>query len=309
MKPRGEFRPMLACPAPTEGLTFPLIGSPKVDGVRCVVRGGVALSRKLEPIPNQYLQRMLGNPLLEGLDGELCVGAPSSDTVFNDTMRGVMRQDGMPQFTLWVFDAWNMPEDVGYALRLARLKQAMALEPYSLHPHLRMLPSTTLNSMEELTAYQEDQLEQGYEGVMVRSPDGPYKHGRSTAKQGWLMKVKRFSDGEAVVTGATELMHNANELEADALGLAKRSSAQDGLVPGGVLGSLQVTDVTTGVEFSIGSGFDAAQREQFWRWHLAGQLVGLTVAYKHFEVGVKTAPRFPVFKGWRAPIDIGDPAP
>jgi DNA ligase-1 len=37
---------------------------------------------------------------------------------------------------------------------------------------------------------------------------------------------------------------------------------------------------------------------------LAGTLAGKIAKYKHFEVGVKEAPRFPVFLGFRNPLDM-----
>ena len=63
------IKPMLAAklgPAKLEDLDcYPYLASPKVDGVRCVVQGGVAYSRNLKPIRNTYVQRCLSK--LEGL--------------------------------------------------------------------------------------------------------------------------------------------------------------------------------------------------------------------------------------------------
>jgi DNA ligase-1 len=134
---------------------------------------------------------------------------------------------------------------------------------------------------------------------MVRDPRGPYKHGRSTPKEGWLLKVKRFVDAEAVVIGVVEQEHNVNEATRDALGRAKRSSAKAGKRKTGMLGALLVRDVKTGVEFAIGSGFDEAARRELWLTHVVGRLV----KYKSQPSGAKVAPRFPVFLGFR---DEGD---
>src|SRR5690606_27777905 len=113
--------------------------------------------------------------------------------------------------------------------------------------------------------------------------------GRSTAREGHLLKLKRFTDGEAVVIGFEELMHNANEATKDELGYTKRSTHADGKVPMGTLGALKVRDLTTGIEFSIGTGYTAAQRRKLW--DARDTLVGKVVKYKHFEGGVKDAPR------------------
>ena len=57
---------------------------------------------------------------------------------------------------------------------------------------------------------------------MVRTPDSPYKCGRSTEREAWLLKIKRFEDAEAVVLGTYEGMSNMNEAGVDAFGRTKR---------------------------------------------------------------------------------------
>ena len=300
----NKLRPMLACPSP-ETLEFPLFASAKLDGVRCLVDSGVAVSRKWEPIPNAYVQHMLGHAMLSGLDGELCVGPPYSATLFQDTQSGVMSHGGQPDFVFHVFDFFNQP-DMPFHERYKRLAEALAADPYCTHPRLQLVEQVLVKDMDQLVLMEEDYLERGYEGLILRSIDGPYKYGRSTAKQGYMTKLKKFSTGEAVVIGFKELYTNENELEEDALGLAKRSSAKDGLVPAGVLGALLVRDCVSGVEFGIGSGFTAEQRALFWNHRT--EIQGSIVKYKHFEIGVKEAPRFPTFLGWRDARDMGAPA-
>jgi len=46
-------QPMLASPANLEKLQYPLLVSPKLDGIRATVVNGCLLSRKLKPIPNE----------------------------------------------------------------------------------------------------------------------------------------------------------------------------------------------------------------------------------------------------------------
>lgn len=299
------IRPMLASAAPKEGLVFPLYASAKLDGIRCYIQDGVAMSRSGEPIPNEHVQRMLGHHILNGLDGELISGPEYVDNVFNITQSAVMRIAGTPDFTYHVFDFWNGPEGMPFDERYRRLRYTLEQEPYCRHPNLVLLEQVLLDSVEELAPMLDDYLERGYEGLILRSLGGPYKFGRSTAKQGYMLKVKKWASGEATIIGFKELQVNKNDLDEDALGYAKRSTSADGLVPGGVLGAFVVKDCETGIEFSIGSGFTAEQRAEFW-----GQpstLLNQIVRYKHFEVGVKVAPRFPIFLGFRDPRDMGEP--
>lgn len=292
------IRPMLACKAPAN-LTFPLYASPKLDGIRAIVHKGVALSRTGKPIPNLWVQEVLNRPCFDGIDGELIVGSPTDPNVMQNTMSGIMTREGRPEFTFCAFDYFGTEHHFNVRwLNLLVWGRTSAPEARVLHQHL-------IEDQDALDRYEESCLAQGYEGVMLRSQQGLYKHGRSTAKEGYLMKLKRFDDGEAEIVGAEELLKNDNELTTDELGYAKRSHHQAGKVPMGTLGALVVRDLVTGQVFGIGTGFTQAQRLSLWTSYQQGALTGKLVKYKHFaKSGVKDAPRFPVFIGFRDPIDL-----
>jgi DNA ligase-1 len=142
--------------------------------------------------------------------------------------------------------------------------------------------------------------------------NGLYKHGRSTLREGWLLKVKRFEDGEARVVATEEWETNLNEAKTNALGRTERSTHQANKVGAGVLGKLIVVGVKgdryDGIEFGVGTGFrgaDAADGERAKLWRMRDKLVGRIVRYKYFPTGGKDKPRFPIFDGWRDPIDMG----
>jgi DNA ligase-1 len=142
----------------------------------------------------------------------------------------------------------------------------------------------------------------GHEGIMLRSMDGPYKFGRSTEREGYLLKVKRFTDGEAVIIGMEELYHNKNEAFTGELGQTKRRGLQENMVAGGIMGKLCVRDLKTGVEFNIGTGYTALQRKVWWR--LRSKMKGRIVKYRFQEHGVKNKPRIASFVGFRDPRDM-----
>jgi len=281
---------MLACNAELDKLKYPLMASPKLDGVRCCIRDGQALSRTLKPIPNCSVRRWLGLPHLNGLDGELIVGSPTSKTCYRDTVSGVMSYEGEPAFTYYVFDLTDY--DKGFQERYAELGRAFT-NTY----HIRRLPHTIILNEAELLAYEEQQIAEGYEGVILRGMNSPYKFGRSTIKEGGMLKVKRFVDNEAEIIGFEEEMFNGNEATTNELGRTKRSSHAAGKVGKGTLGAFLVRDAATGIEFSVGTGLTADERALCWRDRHA--LVGELIKYKSFEVGVKDRPRHPVFLGFR----------
>lgn len=292
-------KPMLAVDCgPVERLSFPLVASPKLDGVRAVKGRDTLLSRSLKPIPNARVQTIFYG-LPENLDGELLAGSPCAPDVYRKTVSMVMSQDvNIDGLKYWLFD---IQEDAPWETRHAHLC-TVAADLEARGAQVELVPQVTVNSLPELLVLETEWVSKGYEGAILRQPGSPYKHGRSTVKEGYLLKLKRFKDGEAVVIGFTELMHNANEATVNELGRTSRSHSKAGMVPTGTLGTLVVRDVKTHVDFEIGTGFTAAER--FDLWHSAERLKGRLAKYKHFPVGAKDKPRHPVFLGWRDERDV-----
>lgn len=288
-------RPMLAVAAEDlEKIVFPVLCSPKLDGIRALKVGGKILSRSFKHIPNLYIRSVIESALPDGVDGELLVGS-----TFHESSSGVMSQGGEPDFQYAIFDYVSSDLSRSFGKRLEDLAKLLADTPSS---RFVMVPHIRVGSVEALMKLEQIYLNEGYEGMMIRSPGGPYKCGRSTAKEGYLLKLKRFEDSEALILDFEEQMHNTNEVKKDAFGKTERSTAKEGMVPKGILGTLIVRDLKSGVEFKIGTGFDDEQRSKLWkdRSSLPGQLV----KYKYQPAGVKEAPRFPTFLSLRHPDDL-----
>jgi DNA ligase-1 len=277
-------------------LRYPLIGSPKLDGIRGLILGGFLVSRKLKRIPNRFTRDALDNSAYEGLDGELIAGLSFGPGVFNRTTSAVMTQGGTPPVTFWVFDWWNSRDP--YTTRLSSLPEDTDLvdaEDGEGYVRIRRLPYRVLRSEREVLGYEAKCLREGYEGIMLRNPNATYKFGQSTMKEMGLIKMKRFEDSEAEIIGIVEQRHNGNEATINELGLSKRTSHKANKVGKGTTGALRCRDLVTGVEFEIGTGMDQDTCAFFWR----NPPVGKIVKYKFQPVGVKDKPRFPVFMGIR----------
>jgi DNA ligase 1 len=192
-----KLKPMLAGKATDEQIEklfeskSEMYASPKLDGIRCMIQDGEALSRSLKPIRNEFIQSILGNEMFDGLDGEIISGDPTADDVYRITTGNVMRATGKPDFTFWVFDTFLHPYPY-----TGRQHEIYRIDPTGIHPNIKILPTVSVFNMKELQVYEQRCLGQGYEGVILRDPNGAYKHGRSTAKEGGLIKVKRFTDSE-----------------------------------------------------------------------------------------------------------------
>ena len=284
----SNFKPMLADAVDLSILRYPVIASPKLEGERALFISGQLRTRSLKPIPNKEIQRVFRYD--QNLDGELIVGDPTGKTVFRDTMKVVSAFDAPIQDVRFhVFDMIYSGEFI------QRLKTAHAL--IEGHALFVPVPHMEVRNERELLTYEDACLTAGYEGAMLRDPKGYYKYGRSTTREGTLLKMKRKSQSEAVVVGFEEQMHNANEQTIDNLGLAERSSHQDNMVPMNTLGALVVKDVKTGVEFNVGTGFTFADRDEIWRHKY--KYLGSIISYEYLPYGVKDKPRHPVWLGWR----------
>lgn len=282
--------PMSAGKAVIAEIRYPVIASPKLDGVRCVIDHGIAYSRKWKPLPNRFLQAWVArqnSSIIDGYDGELIVGPPTAADCFRQTMSGIMSSDYEPDFTFYVFDNARRPE-IPYEIR----------RPFTLFtPRMEMLNHQTIYDADELMEYENQCVDAGYEGIMIRDPNGLYKHGRSTTRGRELLKIKRFEDAEAVVVGFVEEYANNNPQTTNEIGRSKRSSHKINMAGKGSLGALVVRGRSNGVTFNIGSGFTAEQRAEYW--DKQNELMGKTVTYRFFPVGVKDAPRHPIFHGFR----------
>lgn len=290
-----------------EKLRFPLLASPKLDGVRAFVLDGRVMSRNMKPIRNGYVQALWGKPEFNGLDGELGVGSPTDPAFFRTTQSATSRADGEPEVSFHVFDVFDGQPLIGggFSARYQWLHERVSkLRMFHVADN-RTTPvmHELIANIQDLDSYEVKCLEAGYEGCMIRSLDGPYKNGRSTENEGWLLKVKRFADSEAIIWEFDEKFHNANPAGVNELGRTHRTSHKDGKVLTGVLGALKVRGLQEpykDIEFDIGTGFSDMERELFWNTREA--LVGRVVKFKYFPSGSKDKPRFPTFLGFRDDI-------
>jgi DNA ligase-1 len=254
---------MLAASASSlEALPFPVIATPKIDGIRCLIVGGRAVTRSLRPIPNRYIRAELERLLPEGADGELRVGHS-----FNSTTRAVMDRHGRPRFVFHMFDLVGDP-DQPYRDRLRGL---WAWLRTNRDKRIRPVPRKRLADHAAAVAYEARCIANRFEGICARTPDSPYKQGRSTVDQGWLLKFKRLTDSEAEILD---------------------------LIPGknGSAGSVLVRDLVTGSEFSIAAAPIGEAPARSW--------IGRIVKYSFQPYGTRERPRFPQFVGFRAKEDL-----
>ncbi len=295
---------MLAKQGNPSDIKYPVAIQHKLDGIRAMVVDGKLLSRTLKPIPNLQIRAALAGPEFEGLDGELIVGDPTAAGCMQRTSSFVMapNKTGEP-WTFYVFDKWDEP---GFFQSRHREVAGRVARYSGFGCPLISLSYSIANSASELGTLEAAAVEGGHEGIIIRALDAPYKFGRS-GKFGPLLKIKRFIDFEAEVIGVYEEMYNSNTATTNALGRTERSTKKEGMIGKATLGGLILRAVNgphAGQEFRCGSGFSKEQREELW---LASDFyLGQYAKIKSFPIGVKDAPRFPVFLGWRDKRDFDE---
>jgi DNA ligase-1 len=311
----AKFKPMLAATIENEGqIQYPLFASPKIDGIRALATAQGLISRSLKSLPNQHLQQaylevIQDYPEYIGCDLEVTRWKspihPGND--YNSVQSAVMTADVKSDWCLNIFDYYLEP-DVHFQSRYqqlrATIKRDLLLQKVGTTNHnilVNLVTQKLITTYQELLEEESKWLEAGYEGLMVRSIDGPYKYGRSTIRQFYLAKLKRFLDSEAVIVGFEEQLKNNNPQAKDNLGNSKRSSHKANKVGKNTLGALIATHPTFG-QIQIGSGFDDVLRKQIW--NNQESYLGQTVKFKYFPIGMKDKPRFPIFLGFRSDIDL-----
>jgi len=294
------FKPMLATNVSDfTALRFPALVSPKLDGIRASMQEGKLLSRSLKPIPNKNVQALFAS-LPEGVDGELIQGNPSDDP-YRRTLSIVMSDDKpIDGLKLYVFDRYAPPA-VPFVNRFMQVSDLVKV-----YADVMIVPHLPVTNLEELEACEKEFLDRGYEGLMFRSLSGPYKTGRSSEKEGYLLKVKRFEDAEARIESCYEEMENQNVAFTNELGRTARSSHKAGKVGKNQLGGFHVVGVGgryDGVQFDVPSGAMCHEMRKAL-WLTQPELVGKLVVYKYFPTGGDIKPRHPIFKGFRDVRDL-----
>jgi DNA ligase-1 len=304
------FKPLLSADYEERFLpNFPIMASPKLDGFRIIIVNGVPMTRKLKrSVPNLVMCEALTG--LPWLDGEIICGDPAAPNVFNHTSSGVTAKscpEWESDWAYYVFDSAD-PADAALPFRERYIKTKRFVEQLG-HPHVKMVEHIMVDSLFGMYAYRDECLAAGYEGIMLRDPEGRYKHGRSTAKERILTKLKVFEDAEAIITEVHAEQENMNEATVNAVGLQERAHKKANFVDKEKVGGYTCVTRRTGdrfgldkteqVEFYLGASANMTDAALVDMWPTRHQLIGKTVTFEYQLTPGSDKPRFPTFKCFR----------
>jgi DNA ligase 1 len=140
--------------------------------------------------------------------------------------------------------------------------------------YFEVVEQIKVEKIEEVVTLLDHATEMGWEGLIIRDGDLPYKAKRHKG----ILKIKKFHDAEFTVVATFE-------------GEGKYK---------GTLGGLTITGSVDGKEINsdVGSGFSDEDRARLWT--MGGEIIGQMVTIKYFEISKNKdgefSLRFPVFK-------------
>ncbi len=296
---------------------WPVLASLKMDGIRGLKTDDL-VSRTFKMIPNESVRRR-AMKLPCGFDMELFQHNLTYDEVESIVMSEKHEDSDVIDFH--ILDDFNI--DLGYGARLEnishRLDQALQWTDVKFN-----YPELCLNADELMAFFLKCEKENG-EGICFRTPNSPYKQGRSTLIEQYLIKLARFTRTEATIYGFEEQMMNLNKEKRNAVGRMDRSKTIAGQMGKGTLGAFLVKDDTihcpycplslphldctfckgTGfMAYKVGTGVGLTDRRRQEIWDNRDNYFGSKIVVKTKKHGTKVKPRSPIYCGFRDPIDL-----
>lgn len=291
-----------------EELNYPIAVSMKLDGIRCLIKNGEVFSASMRKLPNIQLRNLL-RPLLAKknlvFDGELYGHELEFDIIKGTTMahdRDLPEGYGFHVFDMLTLDEWNEKKPTTpYEERYNALIDVIESIDSD---NIEVVPHTDCESIDEVKSLIEEASEHGYEGIMLRAWDSPYRHSRATVKQALLFKYKFWIDFDAKILSVHEMMgyKDGIEREKDPTGRTKATYKKEHMEPKGTFGYFEVeVDMPGKPIMHIGAwkGLDDPTRDEIWR--NKKDYPGQWISFRAMEQGQKDLPRIPRDVRFREP--------
>ena len=324
---RTGFSPLLADNDQPDinKIEYPVLISRKLDGCRVIFKDGEMLTRSLKKVPNKQLQKKFqplkdfsvsrgtlldGEAYLHGIPFQFIVSCfmtedyddkkaiKSWEKLQKEHNFYIDRQTVLDNIAFNCFDALegdiNKSAGYRYSIRLAKVNE-YAKECKLIVPVVHVL----VNSAEELQQAFNKSLDDGFEGSMIRNPNGRYKFSRCSLRENILMKFKPFCTIELPVINVVQ----STEVEPDAektineLGYSKTSRKKDDRILIERASAVEV--LYKGQKLKVTLAFSLLEKAEIWK--NKEQYIGKFIEFKFMEVGMKEGglPRHPTSIRWR----------
>jgi DNA ligase-1 len=310
-----SFKPLLAPnqEVDLDNIKYPLLASHKLDGIRCIFYKGEILSRSLKPIQNKQLRekfeplRKFSEEFKYVIDGEIY----SPELKFQDIVSFVMTKDledkksikkfgkvmEIPEhlkfYCFDIIEDGGLLDDCYFSARIETAKKL--LKPFN--DIIEVLEHHSCPNPKTIEFLFEDALENGYEGLILRDPQGRYKFGRGTIKEGIIYKVKPYRTFDAKITGVVQatVVREDAEKKVNELGRSVTSKKKDDRVLIEKASAFWVK--YEGKDLKVTLAMTDEEKEEVWKNRES--YIGKWIEYKGLCVGMKNVPRHPVMTRFR----------
>jgi len=257
-----------------------VVVEPKLDGFRCIamIQDGKCslMSRNGKSITRNFVDTVCKE--LESLNLDDCIlDGELMGRTFKETTQQVHKKTNpdvthikFHVFDYLSFEDWKNQETKTTCQESRESIEDMCFEART--SFIKTVPRWIVNPL-EIQKYHDIFVQDGYEGVMVKTLNTKYKFGRGSN----VLKHKAFFDTDVLCIGFEE-------------GTGKHK---------GVLGAVIVS--YNDVRVNVGSGFSDRQREEIWNNQQGYRMKMCEVRYQ--EETDDGSLRFPTFRAWRPDKD------
>lgn len=296
---------------------LPAWQQPKYDGVRGLFLTEQFTGRSLKPFKNKALTAFWSKPEFKGLDGELII--PGTDGIEGrqcSITTGITNSPTDQRIPDLIAFDYLTPSTIAlpYEGRYEWLVTAVRSLNEVYGTKIRLMPYTLVETLDEIEMRDNEFLERGLEGSILRNHLALLKEGRPSTKTQELMRIKRFLDFEFVIDRLVEANENTNEAKTNELGHTERSTAKAGMVPKGMVGKFVgriVGGVThkdkvlfpDGMPVTVGPGQSTHAERVLW-WNNPSLVVGQIGKAKLFPHQILDKARMPIFLSLRSQEDM-----
>jgi ATP-dependent DNA ligase len=245
---------------------------PKLDGIRCIVKSDGMWTRNGKQIVSaphifeSLKHHFLANPDLV-LDGELYYRDKNNfNTICSLVKKTKPTVDDLvlssQSIEYWIYDVASSKIHFDH--------RKVELHAFAHDKHIRVLLGERVDSEDKMIEKYGKYIEQGYEGLMIRTINGKYENKRSKH----LLKYKTFSDSEYTIVDVYE-------------GKGRLS---------GKCGQM-LLETDDGTRFYSTANGDENYMTELW--NRREELIGKQATVKYFELTPDGIPRFPKIIGIR----------
>ena len=299
------FKPMLAVNTKIKDIRLPSMVSYKMEGVRGEFTPNGLFSRPMKKFNNRDLQfhfadlvtyAMVANLHIEG---EFYVHGLE----FNE-ISSICRRANHPdtdRLEVHLFDVHDdMRSNVPF---LERHKQLHEIVTLLNKDHIKIVPQIIVDNHEYMHDLYTGALEEGYEGLVFKSPSAFYKYGRPTHREQKFLRIKPDCTFDGVVLDIVERLENLVESVPNELGYMSKTQDKDqkGHTDMAAVAIVQCDDFPDPVRVVLSKNL--TDQDRYYIWSHRETYIGKHLRFFGIPVAGMNQPRCPRFDCWRTDLD------